>query len=424
MPALAAAHVSKENPMTTDVISRRNFLATAAGTAALGLTATRARAVNGANERIRIGIIGCGNRASSLVNEIKEQAPKQNVTIVACCDVWKVNLNKMAAWVKENFGEQPYTCTRFGDLLKRDDVAAVVIATPDFAHTPIMIAALQWNKDVYCEKPMSMEIAKANKALDLARERKRVVQVGTQRRSSGQFKGAAKCYATGVLGQVSRVEAAMNVNQPRWRRDYEDCKEQDVDWDAYLFNREMRPFDAKLLRRWQLYRMCTNGISGLWMAHYSDALHMITGATYPRNAVTNGGTYVWKDDGREIEDTFHTVMEYPEGFLWDWGMGLGNGAGVRFFLRGRNGSMDADRFVITGDGGVGDKKIEGEQPIESVGSESHMGNWLECLRTRKRPNADIQFGHQHAVATIMAAAALHTGQRQIYDPVKREIHPG
>lgn len=387
------------------------------------MAAAAAQRVPGANERIRIGMIGVGGRGSSLMGQIIKLAEAQNVEVAAVCDVWKVNLDAAAAKVEEAFGKPPQKSTRFGDLLANDKLHAVVIATPDFAHTPIMIEALEAAKDVYVEKPMSIELENANTALDLARANKRVVQVGTQRRSDGNFKAAAKEVGTGVLGQITRVSACVNFNHPRWLRNYDNCKAADVDWDAYLFNRPKVEFDPRLLRRWHLFKEFTNGLSGLWMAHYSDALHMITGAEYPDCAVTLGDTYVWKED-REHSDVFHTLMKYPEGFMWDWEMSLTNGAYTRFDFHGTKGTFNQQKMTLLPDGGAGDDRITEARKIEPEPHEDHMGNWLKCLRTRERPNADIQYGHQHAVATILAAKALHTGKRLAYDPKKREIHEG
>ena len=379
--------------------------------------------VPGPNERISIGSIGVGGRGTALATEISQLAKDHNVEITAVCDVWKPNLNGAAAKTKEWFGKEPFRTTRFGELLARDDIDAVVIATPDFAHTPIMIEALKAGKDVYVEKPMALKIENANTALDLARKNERVVQVGTQRRSDGRHKAAAKTVATGVLGHVSRVSAANNFNHARWLRPYDDCKAADVDWDAYLFNRPKVAFDPRLLRQWHLSTMCTNGISGLWMAHLVDATCMVTGASYPRSAVAHGGTYVWKEN-REHCDTFHALIDYPEGFLFDWGMGLANSAGTRYAVHGLFGTLDMRKWTVSGDGGETEKKIKETTEIVPEPGQHHMANWLECLRSRKRPNADIEFGHQHSVATIMAAAALHTGRRQVYDAKKRAMKAG
>jgi len=441
---MSSGSQSDSNPSDSPFMPRRTFLkksASAAGavggalsmagmavtggcaaTGDTGLAASASAAKSrrvGPNDRISIGIIGCGGRGGQLMQDIRAVAKDRNAEITAVCDVWKVNLNNAAAKAKEWSGKQPRTSTRFGDILALDDVDAVVIATPDFGHTPIMIEALKAGKDVYVEKPMSMEISKANEALDLARKYGRVVQVGTQRRSEGRFKAAAREFASGVLGKLNRISAAMNVNHARWARAYADCKQSDVDWDAFLFNRPKRPFDPSLLRQWHFYKLCTNGLSGLWMAHYSDSVHMVTGAKYPTSAVAHGGIYIWKD-GREHTDTFHALLDYPEGFLMSWGMGLGNSFGVHFHLCGTDGTMDLEKWTVSDEGKVSAAKAKSRE-IKGEQNESHMGNWLDCIRSRKRPNADIEYGHQHAVATIMAAAALETGRKHLYDPQKREM---
>jgi len=419
--------------MSADSISRRAFLAkTAIGGAlsAAGCAMNRqashagpARVV-GANDRISIGVIGTGDRGRDWhIRQVASLARSHNVEVTAVCDVWRINLRKGAAQVREAFGREPRAFTRFGDLLALPDIDAVIIATSDNAHTPIMIAAMKAGKDVYVEKPMSLTIAEANEALDLARSTGRIVQVGTQRRSEGVFKAARREIATGVLGTISRVDAGVYVNHPRWARPYDDCKEADVDWDAYLFNLPKRPFDPRLLRRWHLYRGFTNGLSGLWMAHYSDGVNMMLGTTYPKSAVAHGGLYVWKD-GREHGDTFQALLDYPEGFLMNWGMGLGNATGSHWTINGTKATLDAEKWTITNDIPTGEKGKAEPRKIKPEPGDNHVGNWLDCIRSRKRPNADIEAGHQHAVATIMAAAAHETGRRQVYDPRTRRIQAG
>ncbi|MCZ7634888.1 MAG: Gfo/Idh/MocA family oxidoreductase [Verrucomicrobia bacterium] len=409
-------------PITTRPMARRDFLKTTTTGAAL-LTAVPAslRGAPGANERLAIGCIGVGGRGTDLLNQILSLADARNVQVTAVCDVWQKNLAAAAARVTNQSGQTPRQYTRFHELLGRPDIDAVTIATPDFSHGPILLAALRAGKDVYIEKPMTIDVASANEALDLARAGARVVQVGTQRRSEGRFRGAAKLVASGVLGQLSRVSAAMYFHEPRWARDVSDCHAADVDWDAFLLHLLPRAFDARLLRQWQLYRDTSNGLPGLWMTHYADAVHLVTGARYPTSAVAHGGVYVWKD-GRDTTDTFHALLEYPEGFLFDWGMGLGNSTGVHFTLHGTLGTLDLERWRLGPEGGRNTPLQPGPVPAEP--DQSHMDNWLACLRTRERPNADIQFGHQHTVATVMAARALETGRRQRYDPAQRTLTPG
>lgn len=406
--------------MSTTSISRRNFLATggAALTAGMALNNT----VFGANDRLSIGMIGTGSRANAHIASLARLRDSHNVTITAVCDVWRPNREAAAGKVEKWFGKKPFATSRFGEVLARDDVDAVVIATPDFGHTPIMLEALEAGKDVYVEKPMALDLDNATKAVDLTRKNGRVVQVGTQRRSEGRWKAAYNFLQEGSLGHVSRISASNCFNHPRWARDFSDCKKEDVDWEAYLFNRPMVDFDPKLLRRWHLYKMCTNGISGLWMVHLIDAATIVMGADYPDSAVAHGGLYVWKD-GREHCDVFHALIDFPEGFLFDWSMSLTNAAGSRYNIHGRYGTMDLDALTYSGAGGEKGKEVEAGK-LTPEPDQDHMANWLDCMRSRKDPNAPIECGHQHSAASIMAAAALHTGQRQCYDRENRSIYAG
>lgn len=405
-------------PSAVDGLDRRRFLQRTAASAAVVVSGLPLLGAADPNARLGIGIIGAGGRGTALMKEILALAARQNVRIAAVCDVWRTNRDRAVAAVKAARGEEPRAFSRYADLLELPGLDAVTIATPDFSHGTILVAALEAGKDVYIEKPMTIDLASANQALDLARARQRVVQAGTQRRSDGKYLGAAKFFATGALGQVSRFSVAMNFNESRWIRNTADCRAEDVDWEAFLLDLPQRPFDAKLLRQWQLYRATSNGLPGLWMTHFSDTAHLVTGAKAPSSAVAHGGIYV-RRDGREHTDTFVGLVDYAEGFLFSYAMGLGNAAGTHCTVHGTEGTLDLERWTFT-------PEAKGAQPrpIASEPGQSHMGNWLECLRSRRRPNADIEYGHQHVVATVLAARALETGRRQRYNPAQRAIIEG
>ncbi|QEH32129.1 putative oxidoreductase YdgJ [Aquisphaera giovannonii] len=399
-----------------DVSSRRDFLAAAGGAVTLAAgVASPAVGAKGANERIGIGLIGVGGRGTDHLEAILKVASAHNVEIRSVCDVWRRAGDVAAEKVKKASGREPRACTRFGELLDDKGVDAIVVATPDFGHGAILTAALAAGKDAYIEKPMTIDVDSAARAVALAKEKSRVVQVGTQRRSDGHFRAGMKAVAAGEIGPVNRASAAVAFNEPRWRRATSDVHEKDVDWDAYLLGLPRRPFDPKLLRMWQLYKETSNGMPGLWMTHFADAVHMLTGATVPASAVALGGIYVWKD-GREHADTFHAILEYPQGFLFDWGMGLGNAAGGHFTIHGTKATLDADRWHVRRE-----KGSQGPHSLKPEATASHMENWLDCLRSRKPTNAPIETGYQHVVATVMAAKALETGRRQAYDAGKKVI---
>jgi predicted dehydrogenase len=397
---------------------RRAFLATTAASLAASTSAlSSARASFAPNDTIGIGLIGVGGRMSAHLAELLQVGSARNVRIAAVCDVWRPARERAADRVAAKHGEAPKTFSRYADLLAAPGVDAVIIATPDFAHGTILCAALEAGKDVYIEKPMTIDLDSANRALDLARAKDLVVQAGTQRRSEGAFRAATKAVSTGALGQISRVSAGNHFNQPRWMQKADDVKPSDVDWVAFNLGREGVPFNPMLLKCWQLYKATSNGLPGLWMTHFADAVHMMTGCGYPTAASAGGGIYVWKD-GREHADTFHALVEYPEDFLFDWAMSLGNTAGNHFSLHGTKGTLDVNAGTITAE-------APGAKPtrFERQPSESHLENWLECLRSRAKPNADIAMGHQHVVATVMCAEALAKGRRMAYDAASRTIKP-
>lgn len=398
-------------------ISRREFLAkSAAGAAAVafgtagGLAPSRAM---GANDRMSIGVIGVGGRGFSLMNEL-DRADKERATeVTAICDTWRPRREMVAQKVNDRYGADCRTFSDYEDLLALGDIDAVIIATPDFAHARIMIDALKAGKDIYVEKPMATNFEDAKEAFDAAAVSDRVVQVGTQRRSSGIWKGAAKAVQSGVLGKISRVEIGWNDCKPRWLRGYSDVKEEDVNWKRYLMDLPYRPFDPKQYKLWHFYRDFTNGTIALLGSHYIDVVAWLMNAPFPRTAVANGGHYVW-DDGREHEDTLYAIYDYPEGFACRYASGLGNSAESGCRIYGTNGMFSESGFKITGAGGKGNNVVKEEMKIEPEAGEDHMRNWLDCIRSRKTPNAPVEAGYQHSIACVMGYQALITGRKMRY----------
>lgn len=400
-------------------MSRREFLHRAAGWGSLVFLSQRAK---GANERLGIALIGAGGRGQALMQEIRDHAPATNAAVVAICDVWRLNREAAVARAREWFGLEPRSSSDYQEVLTWPEVDAVVIATPDFSHPRILVDAVRAGKDAYCEKPLANTLEEAKEALRAVKETGRIVQIGTQRRSDGYHKAAAEVVRSGVLGKISRIVMSFNFNEPRWRRDVGNVREEDVDWKRFLMHLPPRPFDPKQFRLWHFYRDFTTGMPGLWMSHFIDLVPWFTGDPFPRSAVAHGGVYVWQD-GREHADTFHALLEYPQGFLVSWSMGLGNSAGNVFTLHGTNGTLDCLNWRLSGEGGAGPERIREEKRLQPLESVSHVRNWLECVRSRATPNAPIEAGYAHAVACILAAQAYWTGQRWFYDPQQQEMHP-
>lgn len=412
--------------MMHDKLNRRDFLsmasAGAAGATLLGIGSHGGHAL-AANDRISIGVIGAGGRGEYLLGEVKNVAERHNVEITTICDVWRLNRERMAARVKSWTGQEPKTFSRHADVLALKDVDAVIIATPDFQHSRILADAARAGKDAYCEKPMASNMRDARDALHAVLDNKRVVQIGTQRRSEGKFQAGAELIQSGVLGTISEVVTGWNDCNPRWARPYHDVKQEDVDWEAYLLDLPKRPFDAKRFRCWHLYREFTVGTPGLLGSHVIDIAHWYMDDCFPKSCVAHGGVYVWKD-GREHADTMECLWEYPKGFLLRYQTRLGNNYPMpEAAFYGTRGTFDTSSWKAIGEGG-GDDKLKEEVMVKARESVGHVENWLECLRSRKTPNADIRSGYAHSVASIMAFVAWESGRRQIYDPKMEEVREG
>ena len=392
--------------------TRRRFLAGAS------LALPPSLAQTGANDRIRLGLIGNGGRGNALFAEVAKSG--ENAAITAVCDVWRVNRDAMAAKVKQTFGSAPWETTRYQELLARKDVDAVLIATPDMTHPKILADAVAAGKDVYVEKPFAVDFNDAKMAYLAVKKTDRVVQVGTQRRSEAGLIGVARAIQGGAIGKVTRVNMEVNFQEARWRRDHHMVKAEDVDWEAFRFGgRISGGFDARKLREWQLFRETTNGIAGLWMCHYIDLPAWFLNDPFPRRVVALGGVYLWKD-GRQTSDVFEAICEYKD-CLVTFAMSLTNASGGRNHWFGTKGTINADTFEMSGDVSRDPNRLEGATTIEKIEVDSHMANFLKCMRTRQQPRATVEAGYSHAVAGCMAATALETGRRVGYDPARMEL---
>lgn len=258
-------------------------------------------------------------------------------------------------------------------------------------------------------------------AYDAVKRSGRVVQVGTQRRSEAKFMAAAEAIQKGVIGKVTRVSMEYHFFEPRWRRDYHMIRAEDVDWEAFRFGGRIEGgFDPRKLREWQLFRDTTNGIPGLWMTHLIDLAAWYLNDPFPKGAMAMGGVYHWKD-GRQTSDVFQAMLEYTD-CLVTFAMSLTNSAGGRNLWFGIKGMLDAEANRVSGDGSRDPDRVMQAYTLPLPPEvESHMANFLRCMRTRATPRASVEAGYSHAVATCMAAVSLATGRRVGYDTAKREL---
>jgi predicted dehydrogenase len=446
--------------MSTRVHSRREFLKIA-GAGAAGLTLAPAAAaqprVRGANDRVRVGIVGFSDRSkSSLIPALHRHARELNFEIAAVSDIWQRRREEGAEFIERLTGARPALCRNNDELYERTDVDAVIIATADFQHALHGVEAVRAGRDAYIEKPLAntMEDARAIRAAVSGSDR--IVQIGTQRRSSEKYQRACEYIRSGRFGEIVMSEMTWNVNQPgRWRRPQlvRDLREEDTDWRRFLMNRPFEPFDARKYVEYRLFWPYSSGIPDQWMVHQIDTVHWFTGLPRPRTVVANGGIYLWKD-GRRNFDTMTAVFDYgplndpAKGFQVVYSSRQTNAAGdVKEIYFSNSGTLNLDTGEVTPEGGLteryaADMNMQPNRlsPISLAagapqtvtdadtgvddGTAANVRNWMECVRDRKAPNADIEGGYNHSVALCMTIAALHTGQRATFDDATQEVVVG
>lgn len=407
--------------------NRRTFLK-ASTVAAGGLLAARSARALGANDRITVGIVGMGVRGTYHAKSIAALAEGKhaNVEVTAVSELWAPWRERAVANTKKATGRAPQAFVRHTDLLEKGDVDAVVITTPDFWHVPVLLDALKGGKDVYVEKPLCVKFEEARIARDAVKSSGRVVQVGTQRRSDQVNHAARDFIRSGKLGRITSVEGEYNDDGPRWRRPAE-CKamkEADFDWKWYLRDLPDRPFNPRHVLEWKLFREFTMGCSGLLGCHFYDLVQFVMDAPYPASAVAQGGVYVYKD-GREVEDLFETLIEFPQEFIIHYRTRLGNAFQHPVTLYGTNGMLSLDTGTYQGKGGTpGRSRLPTEPTKLDVPPDRpypHMLNFLECMGTRQEPIAPIEAGFQHALTSILAQEAMYAGKRLRYDPASQRM---
>jgi len=372
-------------------------------------------------------MIGCGTR--NLLKEVLQFSQDTNVEITAVCDTWRQQREKAVAIVNDASGKEPQQFVHYQDMLAIKEVDAVVIGTPDHQHCRMLTAAARVGKDAYVEKPLAMEMKELIEAVDSVKRYQRIVQCGTQIRSYPSSVAARAFVAAGGLGRILKVEQSRNSYRPYWHRYAErSLQEIDVDWKAFLMHRKYRRFSADQYAGWFGYREFSRGPQSNLMVHFIDLVHYITGATIPKRAVALGGTFRWRD-ARTAPDSIETVLEYPE-FLVRYNTTFGTSAGNYLKFFGTRGVLDASRwswtepFQVSSEGSSEPDRIDLGTRLPTVESTPHMKNWLECLRSRKTPNAPIEAGYAHSVAAIMADEAYVRGTRMVYDPAKRSMRQG
>src|SRR5215510_8654085 len=447
--------------MSHDSTTRRTFLkAASAGLvgAAFSTDAASYARILGANDRVRVGLVGSSDRArSALIPSFYKHAGELNFEMAAVSDIWSVRRAEAAEYFQKHFNANVALARNNEELYDRKDVDAVIIATADFQHALHGVEAVRAGRDAYVEKPMANTMADARALRQAVHETGRIVQIGSQRRSTPVYQQAHDFINSGKFGDIVAVEMTWNVNQPgRWRRPklVPLMREQDTDWTRFLLNRPPEPFSARKHLEFRLFWPYSSGIPCQWMVHQIDTVHWFTGYNHPTSVVANGGIYLWRD-GRKNFDTMTAVFDYGDaakggkGFQVVYSSRQTNSAGgVKEIYYSNGGSMNLDTNKVNAEGGLTstyatpmhkepfqlpemslvDKDAVKAETSASTGVDlstlAHMRNWMQCVRSRKTPNADIHAAYNHSVALCMTIAALQTGKRITFDDAKQDVVVG
>ncbi len=404
-------------------LNRREFVN--CSFAAASLAASSYQRVLGANDRLSLGVIGCGSRG--LLREALQFQKECNAQVVAVCDTWKQQREKAIQMVQQASGTTPEQFVRYQDLLASKGVDAVIIGTPDHQHCTQLAAAARAGKDAYCEKPLAMNLKELHEAVNAVKANNRIVQIGTQVRSWAPSVSGRAFVQSGGLGKIFKIEQSRNSKEPYWYTYGErPISEADVDWKGFLMNQKDRPFNGKQYAGWYGFREFSRGPHTNLMVHFIDLVHYVTGAKVPRSVMAMGGKVRFKDDEYTCPDSIECVLEYPdEGFLVRYNSTFGTSANSYLKFIGTKGVMDASNWnkpwTVSGEGSSEADRIQPGTTIPQVESTHHMKNFFECVRSRKAPNAPIEAGFSHSIATIMADLSYTTGRKVTYDPVKQTI---
>jgi predicted dehydrogenase len=410
--------------------NRRDFIRnTVIGVTATAITARCYARVMGANERIRIGLIGCGDRGRNAhMTGIHAHDKAQNAEFVAVADPWRIVREQAAATCKEWYGREVKQSSSYRDVLACKDLDAVMIASPDHHHAAQLEAAVRAGKHVYVEKPMARSMEELIRSVDAVKAAGVVAQVGTQSRSRPTTTGCRELWKSGILGKASRLEQYRNNEGFRLydHRFKNNMKKEDVDWSEFLGNAPKRPFDPALLSCWYGYLDYSDGIVPQFASHFFGMLTYITGAQFPTNCVCNGGIFTHHGEhGFTVPDHTEALWVYPDGYMAAFSMNYGNSSGSRCRFLCEKGQLNLDNWnapSYSAEGGPKrDGSIRGVNQVKAIETPDHFLDWLQCMRTGKTTRAPIESGYEHSVTCLMAVESFNSGRRTTYDHETRTI---
>ena len=405
--------------------SRREFLKQATRATTAVVSAASSSRVFGANERINLGLIGAGDRGTHVMTLFQNNP---SVQVVAVCDIYGERVRAV-----QQKAPGAAACADHRALLGRNGVDAVLIATPDHWHCAIAIDALNAGKDVYVEKPLTRIPEEGPAIVKAARENNRVCQVGMQQRSAKHYLQAKeKYFDSGQIGDVTLARTWWYGNSWHLRKAPASLqtKPADLDWAHFLGPVKWRDWDAQQYWNWRAYLDFGGGQVTDLFTHWIDVVHMFMGKDVPFSASAAGGIYHYRD-GRTAPDTINVLLQYPgpKEFTATFEATLVPGiTGEAIEMCGTNGRLwiDRSRYEYY--------PVKEKEPAEVVQAEvmqgtrdsltqSHVNNFLECVKSRQRPNGDVLIGHRSAQASHLGNISYVQRRRIDFDIQREEILP-
>jgi predicted dehydrogenase len=435
----------------SDEINRRDFIKRAAlSTAGAGLAVSGVARAVGANDKIRVGVIGTGNEGRGVMADFLKQP---DVELAAVCDVYQPNLQRGL----EATGGKARPYKDFREVLDRKDIDAVLIATPDHWHALQTMLACQAGKDVYVEKPTAKTIEESKRMVETARKYNRVVQVGTEWRSNTYFQKAVQAIQEGLMGKISYVRSWNYLNLfPEGFGDPANSEPPaDLDWDLWLGPAPNVPFNLNrfgvkpptAMFPWSTFRYFWDYAGGWmtdWGVHFINVVQWAMKVDGPNAVVASGGKW-YLQDNCETPDTFQVTLEYP-GFLATYENRMCNmdqvyrehdPAGPDDVLRqwgmtfyGTDGTLVLDEtgVHVNPERRLGQKGGGNTPKMEMIGFEEvyseHVRDFLDCIKSRERPVTDIEIGHRATSACLLANIAYRTKERLTWDVANQKLLQG
>lgn len=398
--------------------SRREFLGQVA--TGIGSFASVPRTVFGAGERIRVGVIGYGDRGSVIA---REAMGCSGVQLVAASDVYVKQLERATA---ETPGIGVFLDHR--QMLDEVPLDAVLIATPPHLHAAQFVDSVSAGKHVYIENAMaySVQHAKQMRAALAAAKGKPVIQVGHQSCSFGQVADAAKFLTPEKMGVVTAIHASMHRNtphgRPQWARPvYPGMSMENIAWNKFLGDATHVPFDPVRYRNWRYFWDYSGGNVYENMSHQLAFWYKVLNLQIPNAVTMTGGLYLWRD-GREVPDTMSVAMEQPEQLLFTWHSSFGNSnLGMTESVLGTDGTITKGAQIR-----YWPEKVNRPQGDALVGTtitppSAHMRNFLDCIRSAKETNCPFDVGFRVSIACRMAVESYHQRRTVYWDAATEEI---